>query len=221
MKLILTLLILTAGHLMAAPHKDFLSLNELCPEMKFEMSYSTTQNFTGAIVAGYKAPRAYMAKAPAEALCRVQQKVLKMGLTLKIFDSYRPVKGVAFFQSWAKLPETNPDVKNFYYPKYTRMQLFEMGYIAKQSSHSRGSAVDLTLHDPKESHDLDMGSGFDYFDDISHTASEKITATQRKNRDLLKRLMEEEGFKNFAQEWWHYSFRPEPFPDQYFDFDVE
>jgi zinc D-Ala-D-Ala dipeptidase len=213
--------ILSIGSVMAAPHKDFLSISELCPEIKISASYATLENFTGAIVHGYKAQRAYMAKTPAEALCRVQQKAVSLGMTLHIFDSYRPTKAVAFFQAWAKLPETNPEVKAIYYPKYTRMDLFEMGYIAKQSSHSRGSAVDLTLHSLKEKKDLDMGSPFDYFDDISHTASERVTLEQRKNRDLLKELMEGEGFKNFAQEWWHYSFRPEPFPDQYFDFDVE
>src|SRR5690606_38802381 len=129
--------------------------------------YSTKHNFTGSVVAGYKAQKAFMAKVPAKALCEVQKAAKKKGLTLKIFDSYRPVKAVQFFMDWAQLPEINPSIKELYYPKFTRQELFENGYIAKQSSHSRGSAVDLTLQEIATGKDLDMGSGFDYFDDIS------------------------------------------------------
>jgi D-alanyl-D-alanine dipeptidase len=199
----------------------FVSLGEICPELKIHMSYATTENFTGEVVEGYKARKAYLAKAPAQALCVVQAEAKKLGYSLKIYDSYRPVKAVAFFQSWARRPETNPQIKAMYYPGHTRLELFEAGYIAKQSSHSRGSAVDLTLIDLKTGQNLDMGSAFDYFDDLSHTQSPKATEAQLKNRMILKELMESRGFKNFSQEWWHYSFRPEPYPDQYFDFDVE
>jgi D-alanyl-D-alanine dipeptidase len=131
------------------------------------------------------------------------------------------VKAVSFFQAWAQKPETNAEIKEHYYPGFTRLQLFEQGYIAKQSSHSRGSAVDLTLVEMESGRSLDMGSAFDYFDDLSNTDSPKVTDEQKKNRMILKELMEGKGFKNFSQEWWHYSFRPEPYPDQYFDFDVE
>lgn len=206
---------------MAGIHQDFLSLSETCPGIKIQASYSTTDNFTGEVVAGYKAKKALMAQGPARALCEVQKKAVLKGLSLKVFDAYRPVKAVSFFLEWARKPETNPKLKELYYPKFSRMELFEAGYIAKRSSHSRGSAIDLTLFDPVTGKDLDMGSGFDYFDDISNTDSPKVTETQRTNRLLLKELMEAEGFKNFSQEWWHYSFKPEPFPDQSFDFDIE
>ncbi len=206
---------------MANIHPDFVSLAEVCPGIKVQASYSSAQNFTGEIVAGYKAQKAYMAKGPAAVLCQVQKAALARGLSLKIFDGYRPVKAVSFFQDWAKKPETNPELKVLYYPEFTRLQLFEQGYIAKQSSHSRGSAVDLTLYNVETGRDLDMGSGFDYFDDISNTDSNRISVDQRKNRMLLKELMESRGFKNFSQEWWHFSFKPEPFPEQSFDFDVE
>lgn len=209
------------GSLMANIHPGFVSLSEVCPGIKIQASYSSAQNFTGEIVAGYKAQKAYMAKAPAEVLCQVQKAALSRGLSLKIFDGYRPVKAVSFFQEWAKRAETNPELKILYYPTFTRLELFEKGFIAKQSSHSRGSAVDLTLFDVETGRDLDMGSGFDYFDDISNTNSNRITAIQKANRMMLKDLMESKGFKNFSQEWWHFSFRPEPYPDQSFDFDVE
>jgi len=216
---LLTLLFVSLS--MASIPQGFISLNELCPDMKFVMSYATTDNFTGEVVHGYKAKKAYLSEVAALALCRVQKKALEQGLVLKIFDSYRPAKAVAFFQEWAQRPESNPTIKDIYYPLFTRLELFEQGYIAKQSSHSRGSAVDLTLAELKSGKSLDMGSGFDFFDDLSHTDSSKVTQEQKKNRMLLKNLMESEGFKNFSQEWWHYSFRPEPFPDQYFDFDID
>lgn len=218
---IINLLILLPGSTMAVVPNGFVSLNELCPSLLFQMNYATTENFTGEVVDGYKAKKAFLALGPAEALCQVQAEAQKRGLTLKIFDSYRPVKAVSFFQAWAKKPETNPNLKELYYPGFTRLELFEQGYIAKQSSHSRGSAVDLTLADSKTKASLDMGSAFDYFHDLSHTESQKITKEQHQNRMLLKGLMEGRGFKNFSQEWWHFSFRPEPYPEQYFDFDVE
>ena len=218
---IISLTLVFARAAMAEIPSGFISLNELCPSMKFQMNYATVDNFTGEVVDGYKAKKAFLAKAPAEALCLVQAEAQKKGLTLKIFDSYRPVKAVSFFQAWAKKPETNPQIKQLFYPSFTRLELFEQGYIAKQSSHSRGSAVDLTLAHADSGNSLDMGTAFDYFADLSHTDSPKVTEEQRKNRLLLKELMESRGFKNFSQEWWHYSFRPEPYPDQYFDFDID
>ena len=214
------LLLLFMGTTMAAT-PDFISLKVLCPDMIIESNYATPQNFTGEVVRGYLAQNAYMAKSPAQALCKVQMEAIKKGYTLKIFDGYRPVKAVSFFQEWAKKPETNPDIQAIYYPNYTRRELFDLGYIATKSSHSRGSAVDLSLVNLKTGKELDMGSEFDFFDERSHTASPLVTANQKHNRMLLKDLMETQGFKNFAQEWWHYSYKPEPYPNDYFDFDVD
>lgn len=199
----------------------FLCLNDLCPDLLISLDYSSPHNFTGEIVPGYKAKKAYLALTPANALKKVLVRAQSVGYGLKIFDAYRPVKAVQFFQEWAKRSENNLEIKSLYYPNYSRMELFENGFIAKQSSHSRGSAVDLTVVDLKTNEELDMGSAFDYFHESSHTNSDLISEDQRKNRMILKDLMEQEGFKNFSQEWWHYSFQPEPFPHQSFDFDVE
>ncbi len=206
---------------MAHVPDTFISIGELCPDMDIQMSYATIENFTGEVVDGYKSNKAFLARDPAQALCLVQGDAKKRGLTLKIYDSYRPVKAVAFFRTWALKPETNPEIKLRYYPEFSRQELFDQGYIAKQSSHSRGAAVDLSLVDLKTGKELDMGSAFDYFNDLSHTDSPRVSGDQRKNRLVLKELMEARGFKNFEQEWWHYSYKPEPFPTQYFDFDVE
>lgn len=202
-------------------HPEFISLTEVCPDIVIQMDYSTTENFTGGIVPGYKVARAYMARPSALALGIVQKEALLRGLSLKVFDAYRPVKAVTYFQEWAQQAETNPEVKARYYPTFSRLELFEKEFIAKQSSHSRGSAVDLTLMDLKSGEELDMGSIFDYFHEVSHTDSPLITGQQRENRVLLKELMAVAGFRNFFQEWWHFSLRPEPFPNQAFDFDIE
>jgi D-alanyl-D-alanine dipeptidase len=210
-----------SGSLMAAINPHFVSLSDVCPGIKIQANYSTENNFTGVVVAGYKAKKAYLAKGPAEVLCEIQKAALLKGYSLKIFDAYRPMKAVQHFIDWAKRPEDHPGMKELYYPSFTRQQLFQKGYISPQSSHTRGGSVDLTLFDVKTGKDLDMGGSFDYFDDISTTDSHLVTELQRQNRMLLKEMMESKGFKNFAQEWWHYSFKPEPYPDQAFDFDVE
>ncbi len=213
--------LLTVAIPMAEANPDFVDLSKMCSGIKIQMDYATRLNFTGDIVPGYKAKKAYFARGPAERLCLVQEDALKEGLTLKIFDSYRPAKAVASFLRWASLPETNPELKKKYHPKYTRQEILDLGFIAKQSSHSKGSAIDLTLERLSDGVELDMGTPFDFFDSLSHTESDLVTEVQRKNRLKLRSLMEKHGFRNFSQEWWHYSFRPEPYPDQYFDFDVE
>jgi D-alanyl-D-alanine dipeptidase len=218
---LLFLTFLFSGALMADIHPGFVSLAELCPSIKIQANYSSENNFTGVVVDGYKAQKAYLAKGPATALCAVQKMALEKGLSIKIFDGYRPAKAVQHFVDWAKKPEDHPGIKELFYPNYTRKQLFEKGFIAVLSTHSRGSAVDLTLYDLKTGKDLDMGSKFDYFDEISNTDSKYVTDVQRKNRMTLKEMMELNGFKNFPQEWWHYSIKPEPYPDQFFDFNVE
>ena len=200
---------------------EFISLAEVCPGIIIQSDYSTTENFTGEVVRGYKKTAAYLAKTPADALAKVHKQALKQGWNLKIFDAFRPVQAVIFFQEWAKRPETNPEIKAHYYPTFSRTDLFEQGFIAKQSSHSRGGAVDLTLVDAKSGKELDMGSHFDFFDERSNTESPKINESQKKNRRALIELMESQGFKNYSQEWWHFSFRPEPYPDRSFDFEVE
>ncbi len=200
--------------------EGFVSLSQYCPSLVISADYATTENFTGEVVDGYRRVEAIYSKKGADALCRVQAEAQKLGLGLKIFDAYRPVKAVKFFGEWAKRPGDVPAIKERYYPHHTKLELFELGYIARQSSHSRGSAVDLTLVDAKGV-ELDMGTVFDFFHEKSHTANPTITSQQKKNRETLLKLMTAQGFKNFHQEWWHFSLVDEAFPGRYFDFDVE
>ncbi len=221
MKNWLLLSLFVSGISMSIAKPNFVSLEEYCPGIIIHANYATEDNFTGAVVPGYKAIKALTALKTADALCRVHVKASKKGYAIKIFDAYRPVKAVKHFENWAKLPENNPEVKAKYYPTFKRADLFIEGYIAKKSSHSRGSALDLTIFDLEKNADVDMGGIFDFFHVISSTESNLITKAQQQNRFILRDLMESEGFKNFSGEWWHYSLKPEQYPDEYFDFDVE
>jgi zinc D-Ala-D-Ala dipeptidase len=112
-------------------------------------------------------------------------------------------------------------MKSKYYPSIEKKNLFKDGYIAAKSGHSRGSTLDLTIIDLESKQELDMGTGFDFFAPLSHTVNSHIRKSQQDNRTALKSVMERNGFKNLAEEWWHFTLRNEPYPDKYFDFKVE
>ena len=99
-------------------------------------------------------------------------------------------------------------------------ELFIQGYIAKQSSHSLGSTVDLTLLDMKSGKELDRGSAFDFFGEISHPDYQEITDEQFENRMFLQDAMKRAGFLPMDCEWWHFTLADEPYPDTYFQFPV-
>ena len=111
-------------------------------------------------------------------------------------------------------------MKPYFYPDLGKQELFARGYIAKQSSHSRGSAIDLTLLDMKTGKELDMGSPFDLFSEVSHPDYQGITEEQYENRMILRQAMLRNGFQPIDCEWWHFSLKNEPYPDTYFEFPV-
>ena len=111
-------------------------------------------------------------------------------------------------------------MKPYFYPELEKQALFSEGYIAKQSSHSRGSAIDLTLLDMKTGRELDMGSPFDLFSRVSHPDYRGITDEQYENRMMLQRVMLRNGFRPLDCEWWHFCLENEPYPDTYFAFPV-
>ncbi|MFP5491817.1 MAG: M15 family metallopeptidase [Bacteriovoracia bacterium] len=200
--------------------EGFVSLSKECPSLIIAASYATPENFTGTVVDGYHTVDAYFSKAGAEALCAVQDELQGRGLGLKIFDAYRPLKAVKYFQTWAKIPGDIPSIKERYYPTHTKLDLFKLGYIATESSHSRGSAVDLTIVN-ENGIELDMGTIFDFFHERSHTHTAGLTEEQKSNRELLLDVMKRHGFKNYSQEWWHFSLVKEAFPGKSFDFNID
>ena len=197
----------------------FVLLSDYVPGIVQEIRYFSTYNFVGDRIDGYEEPCALLTKEAARALKAVANEANVMGYRLKIFDAYRPAKAVKHFVLWG-IEDLDQRMKPYFYPDLKKQELFENGYIAAQSSHSRGSTVDLTLLDMQSGKELDMGSPFDYFSELSHPDCKAVTPEQYANRQALQKLMVRHGFAPIDCEWWHFTLKDEPFPDTYFDFPV-
>ncbi|NVJ97619.1 MAG: M15 family metallopeptidase [Alphaproteobacteria bacterium] len=213
-----------AGPKVSAEAPDgFVDLASFVPGVVVEARYAGNDNFVGAPVDGYVAAKAYLSIEAATALRLVQHQLQAQGLTLKVFDGYRPQRAVDHFMRWVK-DDADTMNKDRFYPDISKTRLVPEGYIAEKSGHSRGSTVDLTIARVTvdgEVIELDMGSPWDFFGPISHPSSHNITDEARANRMLLRIQMLAAGFKPYEAEWWHFTLRHEPYPDTYFDFPVK
>ena len=202
-----------------ADSSDFVLLSEAVPDAILEIRYYSTYNFVGDRIDGYEEPVALLTKEAADALKEVSDDLNQKGYRLKIYDAYRPQKAVTHFMNWAKdIDDTR--MKDYFYPELDKSVLFDQGYIAEKSGHSRGSTVDLTLFDMSTEKEVDMGGTFDYFGELSHPDYTEITETQYENRMILREAMMSHGFKPLDEEWWHFTLENEPYPDTYFVFPV-
>lgn len=196
-------------------------IHSLVPDFATDMRYAGEENFVGARVEGYEAPRCYLLRSVAEALQRVELALRKQQMRLKAFDCYRPVRAVQHFMRWGgDLKDQRTKAK--YYPNLDKSVLLG-DYIAPISGHSRGATLDLTLMKcdaQGKCEPLDMGTEFDFFDVRAHTDAPGVTPEQHENRLLLRSAMQREGFENYTVEWWHYTLKPEPTPDLAYDFPV-
>ena len=197
----------------------FVILADYVPGIIQEIRYHSTYNFIGERIDGYEEPCAILSKEAAWALKAVSNEVNVQGYRLKVFDAYRPARAVRHFVMWG-IDDLDLRMKPFFYPELEKHELFKKGYIASQSSHSRGSAVDLTLLDMNTGKEVDMGSPFDLFSEVSHPDSKAVTEEQYENRMFLQNVMVRNGFKPLDCEWWHFSLKDEPYPDIYFEFPV-
>lgn len=239
-KTIFFALILCFGDILFAQEDSpFVDVKNISEAIITEIRYASSFNFVGVKVDGYEAPKCLLTVSAAEALGRVQAKLEKESFSLKIFDCYRPQQAVNHFVRWAGSDKTH-STKPIYFPRVPGNKLFELGYIAERSGHSRGSTVDLTIVrlpyqkperfnyvciDPEgykfRGSELNMGTAYDCFDELSHTMSADVEEEVLKNRTMLVKAMEEEGFVNYSKEWWHFTFKPEEFPDTYFNLSIE
>jgi D-alanyl-D-alanine dipeptidase len=202
-------------------------LRDVDPTIVQDIRYAQADNFTGGRVAGYEAGECILLRTAARALAQVQADLRAKQLSLKVYDCYRPPRAVRAFLAWAGQPERGATKR--FYPRLDKRALFSGGYIAHRSTHSRGSTVDVTLvalpvaeaaaFDPAARYrpctaaaaerapdnSLDMGTGFDCFDALSHTRSGGLTAEQRRARSTLAEAMARRGFRGFAREWWHFT----------------
>jgi D-alanyl-D-alanine dipeptidase len=197
---------------------DFAPIYTVIDDAAYDIRYDSSYNFTGNRINGYKAPVAYMTKDSLKALAVAAADLRRQGYRLLIWDSYRPQKAVDNFVEWINNPN-DPGDKSFY-PELKKSDLLKGNYIAEKSGHTRGSTVDLTLI-KKDGSFVDMGGTFDLFSEISHPDYKKLTREQKKNRKILHDAMIKAGFKGIDSEWWHFTLKNEPYPDTYFDFDVE
>ncbi|MGO1167591.1 MAG: M15 family metallopeptidase [Janibacter sp.] len=223
--------------------EDIVDLADVAPTIEHDIRYRTRHNFTGTRVAGYQQARCLLTRDAATRLAKVQHDVRTEGYSLKVYDCYRPQRAVDHFVRWAA-DEDETTMEREFYPRVDKSTLFEDGYIAEHSGHSRASTVDLTLTkvdapqqkkwtpadglqpcywpstDRFPDNSIDMGTGYDCFDTRSHTDDPRSTERQKANRQRLVDAMDRRGFANYENEWWHFTLDDEPYPDTYFDFIV-
>lgn len=217
-------------------------LRTVDPSIEQDIRYASPHNFTGHPLDGYAAGECLLTRETANALARVQASLRAKGYGLKVFDCYRPTRAVADMGRFASEP--GDPRKAEFYPRVDKQDFWRLGYVARVSNHSRGSTVDLTLIGPKALpaatwtadasqvdctapyaqrwHDgaLDMGTGFDCFDERTHTASPLINDAAKTNRQILLSAMEKEGFAGYSKEWWHFTYSHNSAPNDVMDFPI-
>jgi D-alanyl-D-alanine dipeptidase len=196
---------------------DLVFVDEFLQGIRWDAKYATWDNFTGRPVDGYLANRIIGTKALCAALEKAREAAASPGFGLLLWDGYRPQRAVDCFLRWSKQPEDGRK-KLRHYPKIDRANMFEKGYVAARSGHSRGSAVDLTLYHLATGELAAMGGDHDLMDPVSHHGAAKISPVEARNREYLRSVMEASGFSSYDCEWWHYTLADEPYPDTYFDF---
>ncbi len=222
---------------------DIKDIKKYLPQVQVDMRYYGEHNFVGRPISGYKAPICLLTMRAINALEKVEHELLLMGLTLKVYDCYRPQQAVGDFASWAKDIKDNK-MKDEFFPNVDKQNLFKDGYIAYKSAHSRGSTLDVTIvpvdsvipaYKPGQKlisctdrietrfsdNSLDFGTGFDCFSLISHPQYIALSEQVKANRLLLMTLMQHAGFVGIEQEWWHFTLKNEPYPNTYFNFPIE
>jgi zinc D-Ala-D-Ala dipeptidase len=166
------------------PARQMVDLKKSIPGIVLDLRYSGTNNFMQQKLYP-PITTTYLRKPAADSLAVIQAQLNIMGLGLKIFDAYRP------YSVTEKMWEPVKDDRYAANPKYG-------------SGHNRGVAVDLTIINLKTGAALNMGTGFDNFSDTAHHTFTNLAKDVLQNRLLLKKIMEQHGFKALDTEWWHY-----------------
>lgn len=170
------------------PQKQMVELKTVVPDLVYDLKYATANNFMHRRMYPLGTSETFMRKDAALALLNVQNDLNAKGFGLKIFDAYRPWNVSKRF--W----ELVPDERYVANP-------------ARGSNHNRGTAVDLTIINLKTGKELNMGTGFDNFSDSAHHDFTNLPEQVLLNRELLKTVMEKNGFTLYNEEWWHYTFK--------------
>lgn len=198
----------------------FAYVKEIIPSIQVDLRYCYSNNFVGSSINGYVEPRCILTKKATLALKKAQTEFKKLGYGILVFDGYRPQRAVNHFVRWSKVIG-DTITKNKFYPKLKKRDLFALEYIASKSGHSRGSTLDITLVKLYAGKQVDMGSPYDFFGEQSWVNFKDINDKKKSNRKLLQDIMNKNGFISYAKEWWHFTLKNEPFPNQYFDFTIK
>ena len=163
----------------------FVNLKDFSNDFVYDMKYATEDNFLKSKV--YECEACYLRYKTVKALIKANERFMKKGFRIKLFDCYRPLD----IQKKMWTIVSNPN------------------YVAdpkKGSIHNRGGAVDITLVDSLGK-ELDMGTTFDYFGIEASHDFESLPEGVLKNRRLLKNIMIQSDFRIFESEWWHYNLK--------------
>jgi zinc D-Ala-D-Ala dipeptidase len=165
--------------------KKMIELKTLVPGLVYDLRYASENNFMKRRMYPSNTNITFLRQPAAIAIAAVQQELNQKGLGLKIFDAYRPYSVTVKFWELVK------DERYVANP-------------AKGSGHNRGIAVDLTIIHLDSGKEFDMGTGFDNFSDTAHWAFTNLSEEVLQNRNMLKTIMEKNGFKALDTEWWHF-----------------
>lgn len=228
-----------AGHL----PENFVYLKDIDSSIVQDIRYAGDHNFIGRPIQGYQSATCILTLPTAQALHKVQTELRKVGLSLKVYDCYRPQMAVNDFIQWSQQPDQQ--MKAEFYPRVNKNDFFKLGYVAEKSGHSRGSTVDLTIvalpvqpsaqYQPGQKlvacyapygqrfkdNSIDMGTGYDCMDLYAHSDNRQISQAAYQHRLLLRHIMIRYGFVPYAEEWWHFTYKKELFPNRYFNFPVK
>jgi D-alanyl-D-alanine dipeptidase len=227
----------------AALPQGFVYLRDTDPTIVQDIRYAGSHNFVGRPIRGYLAAECILSAAAANALETVQGMLAEKKLSLIVWDCYRPRRAVEDFLEWSRDP-THSEMKAEFYPRADKEKLFDLGYLAKRSAHSRGSTVDLAIvptgfssvprPDPSrplkpctspkgerfEDGTIDFGTGYDCLDVLGNTSNRLAGQLAQHNRQMLRSYMKAAGFRPYAKEWWHFELINEPYPRDAFDFEI-
>jgi len=235
-------LLLFIGFLQAELPETFVYLTDVDPTIIESVRYATDENFLGRPVPGYEGDRIICTYQAAKQLKKVNKYLKAKGYKLVVYDAYRPQRSVDAFIEWS-VDLGDQIAKQYYYPTVDKKDIFDLGFLAQPSSHTRGSAFDVTIIKIDKNLEpivyeeryllngekiyflndgtVDMGVSFDLFHEASHHNSNLVSKRCTRMRNFLKNVMEMYGFKAYRKEWWHYTLCGEPYPDTYFNFVVE
>ena len=167
---------------------DLVELVKLDPTIKLDIRYAGTANFLGKPV--YKEARAFLQRPAAESLLRAHRALKPHGYGLLIHDGYRP---------WS--------ITKLFWDMTSGSQREFVADPAQGSKHNRGCAVDLTLYELAGGKVVQMPGDYDEMTERSYPDYKGGTVEQRARRDLLRKMMEAEGFTVEPNEWWHYNYK--------------